>query len=237
MDAQTSIAVHPSYRKAGRPATQAGGNVVMSHKAVAVAALIAVFSVAAGVQPAAPTAPTVTIDSGKLAANEKDGMMSFLGIPYASPPTGDLRWRAPQPVKTWQGTRQTSRPSHGPQDTLPLTLKLARLATSTPGLPVPSPRLPTHHRCVRGCSMWELRLEQSRWTAGECKVVVDLSVPSGYPFNVTLLMTELPFHSLRTPLLPAHFFPAPITYLPTTTCSSLMLPVQHTSSAQKPSLR
>jgi hypothetical protein len=50
MDAQTSIAVHPSYRKAGRAATQVGGNVVMSHKAVAVVALIAVFSVAAGAQ-------------------------------------------------------------------------------------------------------------------------------------------------------------------------------------------
>jgi para-nitrobenzyl esterase len=108
MDAETSITVHLSYRKAGRAATQAGGNVVMSHKAVAVAALIAVFSVAAEAQPAAPTAPTVTIDSGKLAGNEKDGMMSFLGIPYASPPTGDLRWRAPQPVKTWQGTRQAT---------------------------------------------------------------------------------------------------------------------------------
>ena len=61
--------------------------------------------VAAGAQPAAPT---VTIDSGKLAGNQKDGMMSFLGIPYAAPPTGDLRWRAPQPVKTWQGTRQAA---------------------------------------------------------------------------------------------------------------------------------
>jgi para-nitrobenzyl esterase len=80
----------------------------MSHKSVAVAALIAVFSVAAGAQPTAPTAPTGTIDSGKLAGNEKDGMMSFLGIPYASPPTGNLRWRAPQPVKTWQGTRQAT---------------------------------------------------------------------------------------------------------------------------------
>src|SRR6202041_24917 len=107
MDAQALIAVRPSYRKAERAATQAGGNVVMSHK-VAVAALIAVFSVAAGAQPPAATTPSVTIDSGKLAGNEKDGMMSFLGIPYASPPTGDLRWRAPQPVKTWQGTRQAT---------------------------------------------------------------------------------------------------------------------------------
>jgi hypothetical protein len=60
-------------------------------KPVAVAVLIAVFSVAAEAQPAAPTAPTVTIDSGKLAGHKKDGMMSFLGIPYASPPTGDQR--------------------------------------------------------------------------------------------------------------------------------------------------
>jgi para-nitrobenzyl esterase len=104
MDARTPIAVHPSYRKARRQHKR-GENVAMSHKAVAVAALIAVFSVAAGAQPAAPT---VTIDSGKLAGNQKDGMMSFLGIPYAAPPTGDLRWRAPQPVKTWQGTRQAA---------------------------------------------------------------------------------------------------------------------------------
>ena len=105
MYAQTSITVRPSYRKAARAATEARGNVVMSHKAVAVAALVAVFSVAAGAQPAAPT---ITIDSGKLAGNQRDGMMSFLGIPYAAPPTGDLRWRAPQPVKTWQGTRQAT---------------------------------------------------------------------------------------------------------------------------------
>jgi para-nitrobenzyl esterase len=96
MEAQTSIAVRPSYRKAGR-------------QAFAMAAFLAVFSVAAGAQAAAPT---VTIDSGKLAGNEKAGMMSFLGIPYAAPPTGDLRWRAPQPVKAWQGTRQTT--EYGP---------------------------------------------------------------------------------------------------------------------------
>jgi len=76
----------------------------MLHKAVAVAVgvLLAGFSGAAAPQPAAPT---VKIDSGKLAGTEKDGMMSFLGIPYVAPPTGELRWRAPQPVKAWQGTR------------------------------------------------------------------------------------------------------------------------------------
>jgi para-nitrobenzyl esterase len=32
----------------------------------------------------------------------------FLGIPYAAPPVGNLRWRAPQPVTSWQGTRSAT---------------------------------------------------------------------------------------------------------------------------------
>jgi para-nitrobenzyl esterase len=74
----------------------------MWHKVVVVAASLAAFGVAAA---PLPVAPTVRIDSGKLAGVEKDGVKSFLGIPYAAPPIGDLRWRAPQPVQAWQGTR------------------------------------------------------------------------------------------------------------------------------------
>ena len=77
----------------------------MLHKVLALAALLAAADGAAGAQPAAPTA---TIDSGKLVGREMGGMMAFLGIPYAAPPTGELRWRAPQPVRAWQGTRQAT---------------------------------------------------------------------------------------------------------------------------------
>src|SRR6476620_6898240 len=38
---------------------------------------------------------------------EADGMVrAYKGIPFAAPPVGDLRWRAPQPVVPWQGVRE-----------------------------------------------------------------------------------------------------------------------------------
>ena len=33
----------------------------------------------------------------------------FFGVPYATPPVGDFRWRSPQPVSSWSGLRQAKR--------------------------------------------------------------------------------------------------------------------------------
>jgi para-nitrobenzyl esterase len=37
----------------------------------------------------------------------RSGVTAFKGVPFAAPPTGDLRWRPPAPVKAWEGVRQS----------------------------------------------------------------------------------------------------------------------------------
>ncbi len=50
--------------------------------------------------------PTVQVTGGEVRGVVKDGIASFKGIPFAAPPVGELRWRAPQPVKPWEGVRE-----------------------------------------------------------------------------------------------------------------------------------
>ena len=37
----------------------------------------------------------------------RSGIQQFFGVPFAAPPVGDLRWRAPQPLTPWEGVRET----------------------------------------------------------------------------------------------------------------------------------
>lgn len=43
------------------------------------------------------------ITGGAVEGTVEDGLQVYRGIPFAAPPLGDLRWRAPQPVKPWKG--------------------------------------------------------------------------------------------------------------------------------------
>ncbi|RZM27341.1 MAG: carboxylesterase family protein [Pedobacter sp.] len=48
---------------------------------------------------------TAEVANGKLKGTSLGAINSFKGIPYALPPVGALRWKAPQPAKNWKGTR------------------------------------------------------------------------------------------------------------------------------------
>jgi len=49
--------------------------------------------------------PIARTDGGLVRGAAVAGMDSFLGLPYAAPPTGNLRWRPPQPAAAWSGVR------------------------------------------------------------------------------------------------------------------------------------
>ncbi len=55
-----------------------------------------------------------TIAEGEIVGGEgRYGSQAWLGIPYAAPPVGPLRWRAPRPPPRWRGRRETL--AFGPQ--------------------------------------------------------------------------------------------------------------------------
>src|SRR5690349_8025752 len=51
----------------------------------------------------ASASPVVQLKNGKVQGDVDNGTRRFRGIPYAKPPTGDLRWKPPAPVEAWSG--------------------------------------------------------------------------------------------------------------------------------------
>ena len=51
----------------------------------------------------AETPAPVRVAGGSVQGVLEDDLTVYKGIPFAAPPVGDLRWRAPQPVAKWPG--------------------------------------------------------------------------------------------------------------------------------------
>jgi para-nitrobenzyl esterase len=76
--------------------------------------LVSIFMiVAAGFVIAQQPAP-VKVEEGLLQGTSEDGLTIYRGIPFAAPPVGDLRWRAPQPAAKWDGVKLATKFASGP---------------------------------------------------------------------------------------------------------------------------
>lgn len=51
----------------------------------------------------------VRVQEGMVQGTFENGLTVYKGIPFAAPPVGDLRWKAPQPAAKWDGVRQATK--------------------------------------------------------------------------------------------------------------------------------
>jgi para-nitrobenzyl esterase len=88
------------------------GKTMMNMLAILVIAAIAVALFDIGSLAAQAQEQVQARTEGGLVAgtNSADGkVVIFEGVPFAAPPVGELRWKAPQPVARWQGVRKATK--------------------------------------------------------------------------------------------------------------------------------
>src|SRR5688500_1735291 len=88
--------------------------------------------------PAGGTPQVVKIKQGALKGSVTHGVAYHLGIPYAAPPVGDLRWKPPLPAAGWDGERDATQA--GPlcqRNEDCLTINVVRPAGARPGAKLP----------------------------------------------------------------------------------------------------
>ncbi|MDW6004949.1 carboxylesterase/lipase family protein [Vibrio mangrovi] len=77
------------------------------------ALVLTVLGVSCNVYSGVKTGDTIVETNNGLVQGVQSGeVISYKGIPYAQPPVGNLRWRAPQPIESWDGVFQANDYGH-----------------------------------------------------------------------------------------------------------------------------
>jgi para-nitrobenzyl esterase len=117
-------------RRVGGPLRVGLGRRTGGPVAAALAAAVALASCTTAAGPTTPAPakrqasnPIVATADGRLRGQGAGTIDEFLGIPYAAPPVGSLRWRPPQPAAHWTGVRAATKfGPHCPQTGSPFGL-------------------------------------------------------------------------------------------------------------------
>ena len=77
-------------------------NIIMKNRTFLVAAFILLITISCNTkQPG-----MVKVEGGWIQGTVSEDLTIYKGIPFAAPPVGELRWKAPQPVEKWDGVKQ-----------------------------------------------------------------------------------------------------------------------------------
>lgn len=72
------------------------------------AIIIFLITLPGGIFAAEKIPDVIQLDSGPISGKVEDGVREYLGIPYAAPPVGELRWKPPQGVAVWHQVRNAT---------------------------------------------------------------------------------------------------------------------------------